>query len=60
MNELKPVMKYTLFSLLLQENKEADCVRVCVRCRPLNDKEKTQGCIQVVNVSRNIMIRKQH
>ncbi|XP_053399580.1 kinesin-like protein KIF3A isoform X2 [Mercenaria mercenaria] len=30
--------------------KENDNVRVCVRCRPMNDKEKGQGCTQVVNV----------
>ncbi|KAH3834905.1 hypothetical protein DPMN_108238 [Dreissena polymorpha] len=29
---------------------DSDNVRVCVRCRPMNEKEKEQGCIQVVNV----------
>ncbi|WAR00300.1 KIF3A-like protein [Mya arenaria] len=28
---------------------ENDCVRVCVRCRPLNEKEKGQGFVQVVH-----------
>lgn len=31
--------------------KETDNVRVAVRCRPLNDKEGTQGCKEVVKVS---------
>ncbi|XP_025085555.1 kinesin-like protein KIF3A isoform X2 [Pomacea canaliculata] len=30
--------------------KETDNVRVAVRCRPLNDKEGTQGCKEVVKV----------
>ncbi|XP_062586138.1 kinesin-like protein KIF3A [Saccostrea cucullata] len=30
--------------------KESDCVQVCVRCRPLNDKEKEQSCTQCVKV----------
>ena len=35
----------------LQENPDSDCVRVCVRCRPINEKEIQQGCTQVVQVS---------
>ncbi|KAL4230043.1 Kinesin-like protein kif3a [Mactra antiquata] len=30
--------------------RDGDSVRVCVRCRPMNDTEKGQGCTQVVNV----------
>ncbi|XP_052078458.1 kinesin-like protein KIF3A isoform X1 [Mytilus californianus] len=30
--------------------KQDDCVRVCVRCRPLNDTEVKQGCVMCVKV----------
>ncbi|XP_052794799.1 kinesin-like protein KIF3A [Mya arenaria] len=39
---------------------ENDCVRVCVRCRPLNEKEKGQGFVQVVHVDtvrKNITVK---
>ncbi|KAL3880211.1 hypothetical protein ACJMK2_032468 [Sinanodonta woodiana] len=34
----------------MPENKDSDNVKVYVRCRPINEKEKEQGCIDVVKV----------
>lgn len=34
----------------MPENRDSDNVRVCVRCRPINEKEIQQGCTVVVNV----------
>jgi len=28
----------------------SECVKVMVRCRPMNTKEKERGCLKVVNV----------
>ena len=36
---------------MFQENQDNDNVRVCVRCRPINEKEIGQGFHQVVQVS---------
>lgn len=38
-------------NIYFQENPDSDNVRVCVRCRPINEKEIDQGCNPVVQVS---------
>ncbi|KAK2163150.1 hypothetical protein LSH36_84g00049, partial [Paralvinella palmiformis] len=42
--------EFIIFNPKDQEKNESDNVRVAVRCRPLSDKEKSTGCIQVVKI----------
>ena len=42
---------FIVFQEAKQSMKDMDNVRVVVRCRPLNDKEKSTGCKIAVKVS---------
>ena len=44
------MIQVILFIISLQVNKESDNVRVVVRCRPMNDKEKEMNCKMVVKI----------